>query len=533
MAVKTLLATIVRLIWVTVILVILVAASYESLGRVMLPRLPQYQSQIEDYVSERLGGEVKVGSLAGNWDNFQPIIDLHGVTLVPPESSEPYIIRNVHLQLDVFGSLLAWKPVFSALEIAGIEVTATRNEEGSWSFGGLFAAESNTGSKPLPAKRILDILLSQGHIGLRDSKLELSLGDETQSVHIDNWTFDCVEEFCSSTGQVRFIEEEESQLSISMNLSNFGETEDFKLDAYLELDSMHLEKWVPLLNLDTPIDFRWDRFQLGGKVWLAWDGDGPTDIRGTVSSSELGLTPRGERIDPVQYISSDFVWLRKTGRTDELWSLWLNDFTFRWKEVLFEPAQQRWSMSKQEDERRLHIVADSLDLAFTNNTLLAIEQLPEKIRDVLATLSPRGRLVNAHVTYLLGSADSEDAPPDVQLEAELEDVGVSAWKNVPAGSGIDGYLRVTPTGGVVDFRSTNLEIHFPRLYSQPARFDEAFGVVNWRNKGRGVWLDSGLIRLLGSIGTVQGRFSAATPRDGAESRFEMLLELSNARCVRR
>ena len=181
--------------------------------------------------------------------------------------------------------------------------------------------------------------------------------------------------------------------------------------------------------MDTPINFSWERFQLGGKVWLTWEGDAPTDIRGSLSSSELKLAPGGEQLDPVQYISSDFVWQKNSGRANELWSLWLNDFTFEWKDELFEPAQQRWSMSGEDGVQRLHVVADSLDLAFTNNTLLAIEQLPEKIRAILATLSPRGRLVNAHVTYVLGSADREDAPPDVQLEAELEDLEQSYAPN--------------------------------------------------------------------------------------------------------
>ncbi len=529
MAVKKLLAKIVRIIWVIVILVILVAASYQSLGRVMLPRLPQYQQYIEDYISDRLGSRVGVGSMTGSWDNFQPIIDLYGVTLSPPDFAEPYVVSSIHLQLDVFSSLFAWQPVFTALVIEGVDITATQDEQGGWSFGGLLAQRASSDTDPLLALgRGLDLLLSQGHIVVRKSKLQLAIGDESQTVQIDDWRFDCVEEFCSSVGRIRFEEEQQSQLLISMNLSDFGEGEDFKLEAFLELEPLRLEKWVPLLNLDTPINFSWERFQLGGKVWLTWEGDAATDIRGSLSSSELKLTPGGEQLDPVQYISSDFVWQKNSGRANELWSLWLNDFTFKWKEELFEPAQQRWSMSGEDGVRRLHVVADSLDLAFTNNTLLAIQQLPQKIRSVLATLSPHGRLANAHVTYVLGSADREDAPPDVQLEAELEDVGVSAWRNVPAGNGVDGYIRVTPNGGLVDFRSTGLTMHFPRFYSRPMEFDQATGLVNWRNKGRGVWLESGLISLVGSMGTVEGHFSSATPRDGAEPRFEMLLALRDA-----
>ena len=76
MAAKIFLVLIVKKVWTLAIILLVALAVYVSLGRVMLPRVAQYQSQIQSYLSEKLGAPVSFQQLSGNWQSFEPAVSL-------------------------------------------------------------------------------------------------------------------------------------------------------------------------------------------------------------------------------------------------------------------------------------------------------------------------------------------------------------------------------------------------------------------------------------------------------------------------
>ena len=62
---NSLLKYIVHKIWLITLLALVLVAVYVSLGRVMLPRLHQYQEPIKTYLSEKMGSPVYFEQLQG------------------------------------------------------------------------------------------------------------------------------------------------------------------------------------------------------------------------------------------------------------------------------------------------------------------------------------------------------------------------------------------------------------------------------------------------------------------------------------
>ena len=79
MPVNSLGANIARKIWAALVVALMLLAVYVSVGRIVMPRLGNYQTQIEAALSDRLGMQVAAQSLQGDWQGLQPVASLQQV----------------------------------------------------------------------------------------------------------------------------------------------------------------------------------------------------------------------------------------------------------------------------------------------------------------------------------------------------------------------------------------------------------------------------------------------------------------------
>ena len=85
-----------------------------------------------------------------------------------------------------------------------------------------------------------------------------------------------------------------------------------------------------------------------------------------------------------------------------------------------------------------------------------------------------------------------------------------------------------PDAGTVDFVSSGLQLHFPRIYRQGWQFEQASGEVNWLREGDTLWLKGKKLALTGEVGNITGQFSVLTSKDGIEPRLSLLMGLENS-----
>jgi len=521
-------ASIVRKIWVAFVAALMLLAVYVSVGRIAMPRLGNYQTQIEAVLSERLGIQVTAQSLQGEWQGLQPAASLQRVVLhslastQETSTSKPILeIRQIVMKLDVISSLLAMQPVFSSMELEGMHFDLSQNPQGKWSVTGMPAR--GKGGNPL------NWLLLQKQLLL--SQVELTLHPQntsTKSLSIPEWGLRCGLAACSSQGSVELSGDATAPLKFSLNIYDTPSDADFRLEGYLESPPLPLLEWLPLAGQQDPLFDDVDELTLGGEVWFEWAQQQIVDVRGSLDLPVIDLGNDNEALAAVDFLHTSFAWRRGTTNSDELWALWLSDLTFKWAGHVFEPAQRRVSLVQQEQGQMVRLIADRFELEPISNTMLALDSLPKNLRNVLSSLKPRGQLVNVHFDYQLPKSVKTKTAPDFKLQANLREVAVSAWQHAPSASGVSGYIEVGPTAGLVDFVSNGLKLHFPRVYKQGWQFDQASGEVNWLREENSFWLKGEQLFLLGDLGEITGQFGLLTSTNGIEPRLSLLIGLKDS-----
>jgi len=519
-------AKLVRYLWIILVTGLMLIAAYVSIGRMVMPRLENYQAQIESVLSKRLGMAVSALSWQGGWQGFQPTARLQQVAITPRvengEKAAPVLtIQQIEMQLDVFSSLLSAKPVFSSLLIAGIHFELHQDETGKWRMQDMPSSKGKSKSNPL------QWLLLQEQVLLKNVAFTLHPYQAvSRELQIPEWSLTCGLTVCSSQGSMLLQADANAALEFGINIYEHHGDEDFRLEGYLTTQPFQLMEWLPLVaNLPSEIsDLK--GLMLGGEVWFEWANEQLLDVRGRVDVPEIQLASEHEALTAIDFLHSGFTWQRHTNDADELWALSLSDLTFKWAGKVFEPAQRRVSLLQTEQGRVARLLADRVELQPITNTLLALKSLSPKIRDVLAELRPSGQLRNLHFDYPL---DKTAEIAGFKLQAELNNVTVSAWKGAPMLEAVNGYLEADPFGGRVDFDTQNLALQFPKLFSDTWLFTRARGIVSWQREGNAFWLDGKELLLQGEIGDVTGQFSFVNARNEFEPRLSLLMGLENSR----
>lgn len=517
---------VVHKIWLITVLLLVLLAVYVSLGRMLLPRLNQYQAPIQDYLSQRLGAEVAFNNLRGQWRGFQPQVALDDFSLNFPGGSQTFQFDALTLQLDVWHSLWQRQPVFSHLQFSGIEIALQQQADGRWALGE--AKTEQEQRNPSSINDVLRLLFSQEQIQI--DNLQLSLTGKQgvrRTLRLEKWQLHCIAKRCGIGAEAQLEDEQQAPMLFAFNSLQFPGDPDFQLTGYLKSPPIAIEPWLALLGDDAPLKLRVDRLSWGGEFWLHWADGQLRDVRGQFSIPQMALAPQGQQLPPVEDLGAQF-FLRKEPTVDG-WSLLLKEFQFRWQEEAFISSQQDWRLSKTNEGKMLSLAADVVDLRFFAQTLLAVEQISDKLRKTLDTLKPSGRLANLFLQYRVDAAAPDDELlPRFQLEANLVRVGVAPWKNAPGAQGVDGYLKVTPNAGLVQLNSKDFTLFFPKLYNEKWHYEQADGSVYWQNQGRSFWLQGRDLHLQGATGLIDGRFSLAAPKEGIEPRLDLLIGLRDA-----
>jgi len=512
-----------RYLWASLIAVLVLVATYVSIGRMVMPRLGDYQQSIEATLSERLGMRVSAQSLQGGWQGFQPTIKLTGVSLAPDPGAEQALnpalnIERIEMRLDALASLLSKKVIFSSLVLEGTQLELAQDGHGHWHVEGMPAS----GKKANP----LDWLLLQEQLLVKQLKINLKPNKaEAKALEIPQWVLKCGSQVCSSQGSLRPKGLVNGPLQFAVNSYGRPGNQNFQMRGYFSAPPVQLVDWFFLVNKLPMQAQQIDSLMLGGELWFEWANEQLLDVRGRVELPEVRLGESSGDFAAFESLQSNFFWQRGRPEQGEDWRLSLDEFTFEWGEQRFEPAQRRIVMRQTEQGKVAHVWADRVALQPLTQALMATNSLPEKIRDVLAVLRPSGELQNAHFDYPL---DTGVKIPDFNFRARMANVAAAAWKGTPTLVGVNGYLKVGPGGGEVDFDTENLAMQFPKVFSDIWLFKNARGVVSWRLEDSVFWLNGRNLQLSGPVGDVAGQFSFVSSKGQLEPRLGLLIGLENA-----
>lgn len=146
---------------------LLLAAVLVSAARWWLPHLDTHRAQIEDWLSHALAAPVSVGPLAADWHGWGPALAVSGLRVRDPRSgAEVLAFDHAIVELSPLRSLLALRPVVSALDLRGVNLLLRREADGRL---GLLPASG----EPVPLEELLSAAAALDRVDLRDGQVHI------------------------------------------------------------------------------------------------------------------------------------------------------------------------------------------------------------------------------------------------------------------------------------------------------------------------------------------------------------------------
>lgn len=485
------------------------------LGRQIVPSLDNYQNHIEELLTSRLGVEIRVGKLSGEWQHFSPRIKVASIA-IGQSSESPSItlkngllLENVGLELDLFRSILAGNFIWEELSAGQVSLSLLEDAEGRWSLNGLSAPKPDS-EEDADWQSSLKMLTSSKHIRIEDAQFALQFfsGDEVR--------FEADDLLAENSGDFHRIA---AQLSIdgeafaSALLEGYGDplkAETFEGRGYLRLHHIDF-KGPPGIIFRGMAPTLAERFgaletDVAGEFWLDTLETGKLNILGRLEASDIPLSWAKREVPTVENFSADVTGWLNFGKD---WGFRLQNLHADWADADIQPLNLQFSQKLGDSWGQIKLATDHLNLAILNDVLSRVEILPDQAQDVLQALNPRGLLRNLHM-----AVDLEQDFPLTGLEVLLEDIALDSWRDAPAIDKLSAYLNFKGRGGALVLNtSTDYALHFPGVYDNFMKPGASRGRVDFelQAKNEALTLRSGPIHIDGEAGSIKAAFELYLP----------------------
>ena len=443
------------------------AAMVLALRYVVLPKVGDYQAEIEQAASNAVGQKVKIGKITARWRGLNPDLVLDEVSVLDKQGHPAFSLTQVESVLS-WQTLWRWRPTLGLLAIEGPVLHVRRAPDGRITVAGL---EAEGESDPAFAEWVLE----QPRIKVRDATIVWN--DQLRQAApliLEDLQFSL-----ENRGRLhRFGLSAAPPSDLSSRIEIRGELKGEVNDAiealsgqvFLEVDYADLAAWKQWV--DYPLHLPQGRGAL--RVWGTLDrGDGRLtadvaleDLRVRFGKKlpELALSSLRGRLEAGNKGGQREVVAHKIElQTMDGIRVAPSDFRLAW-----QPAGDgRHSGSAS---------ASFLDLAILGR-LAAYLPLDGDSRRVLAQYSPQGQIAELRASWTLAGEKLEK----YALKAGFSDLGVTAAGYFPGAKGLAGLLDVNEKAGELLLDAGKSGISLPAVFPVPdIDFDQLKARVTWK-----------------------------------------------------
>lgn len=490
--------------------VLVLAALYVSLGRELVPLVAEYRLELEDRATEQLGVPVRIGSLKGHWRGFAPVLVARDVRL--GDEGAGLSLERVQLLPDVSGSLLARQPRIAHLQIDGLQLNVQQNTEGGWQLQGLPQRDG----PELNVERLLKQLQVVHRISLLDSRVVVQpLNQEPLLLSYVNLSLRYGSNSQRLDGRLLLPDGQPVALSLRtrMQPKTWREAES---QLYLSLPQSDWASWLPKTLLG---DWQLQRLQAGGELWL--EGRGLALHKGALrlhAPAVVGGQARHEAVTLKDLAFNAFFAQDEQGVRAQIDSLAMSHGEQRIGELHLNLKQNNVG----EADERWALTADRLDLAAWAPLVQALAPMPDKAREVLVALAPVGAVNNLLLDYY----PQREGAERLQFAANLDKVGIQAYRGAPAAENVSGSASGDMFKGELRLNTEDFALHLDQLFPKPWRYRHAQARLSWDWSETDLTLYSPYMRVDGEEGQVAGDMLIRLLRDPeAESYMDLRVGL--------
>lgn len=457
--------------WIVVSLLLLVA-TYLSLGRLLMPVLDTQRDWLQAQLETSLGVEIQVGELAGDWFAFSPILRLNDIDIIQSRNSPvSHSLRQLDVFPDIPRSLLRRQLVIDRIVIDGLSLLLEEDASGRWNLSGFTAGDSSN------MEQMLELLFNTSRLQLTESRL-LMQPFETASFSINNIYLDIENVLNEHQLQLQFrLNEQASPVQMAMMLEGDPMAQ-FSARAFMDFEELDI---LPLINEGTLSEALVSRFDSSGQMWLDFDEQGPAQAQVLIHDFNLNAEFPGnqQRLE----ISTGSVELSAHHAGENSWEFWAQNLQFDLFNRPWESGDFFLTLDSNEQTTAMDLQSEFVDLAIITD-MLEVLNLPDRARQALDDLNPQGQLRNLR----LQTDFSGNYPGGFRLSGNLENASVAAWTQAPAGAGINAYVEADSSSGLVELDSSDFTIQLPRIFENSWHYNAINGRVYWL-------LDNGDVRV--------------------------------------
>ncbi len=453
--------------WVLFSAWLIFAAMVLTLRYVVLPKVADYQAEIELAATNAIGQPVKIGKISARWHGLNPDLVLEAVDVLDKQGRPAFSLRQVEAVLS-WQSLARWRPTLSLLAIEGPVLHVRRSSNGLISVAGL---ETEGESDPAFAEWVLE----QPRIKVRDATIVWN--DQLRKAPpliLEDLQFSLE----NRGRRHRFGLSAEPPSALASRVEIRGELhgelndpiEQLAGQVFFEMDYADLAGWKQWV--DYPIHLPQGRGAL--RVWADL-AKGDAKLTADVALEDL-LIRFGKNL-PELALSSLRGRLEAGNKGDQ------RDVVAHKIELLtldgirVAPSDFRVGWQQLNDGRHTGSASASfLDLGILAR-LAAYLPLDERSRQLLAQYHPQGRIAELRTSWTMAG----DGLERYALKARFSDFGIRAAGYFPGAKGLTGQVDVNEKFGELVIDAGKSEISVPAVLPEPnIDFDQLKARVNWK-----------------------------------------------------
>jgi len=255
--------------------------------RVALPRLNQYQSEIETWVSQSTGITFQISDVQGYWRNTHPFVSLQGLQAVLPDREKTIIaLDEVEIEIDLIQTLLHLTPTVSTLRIDGLNLDISQiqwlPEQGDSSK----PAEKSLTNSPDVLLDVQQVLLHQlTNFKLKNSQVSYqTFTGDVKVIDIESLNWRNENNRHRGNGVVSIAGTNINSLSVQADFANTDDLSKLTGEFFVAADSLQVTPWLTRYLKD---EIGIEKGTVSFNSWLSFEEGEPVDAYVEVLPSEL------------------------------------------------------------------------------------------------------------------------------------------------------------------------------------------------------------------------------------------------------
>jgi uncharacterized protein (TIGR02099 family) len=478
------------LVYSIVILVIL-AATLVSASRMLTPYLNEHRHDFEKWATEQLHAPITIDAVHITWYYYRPVLTFEKVAILNKETQQPdFNIQQIKVNLQILPSLLHWKPIPQYIKLFGASIILREQTAGQMSIEGtgrLAVIDSITGNKVKP-NAILSWILSQPHLVLDDINVRyIPLNESEKSITLDQLSLTNSESMHELSGNA--VLNQDIPMNIELHLQVIGNVTDLPhvtVHAYFYLEGFSLPQWFK--------QHEWQHFQLrqglgSAKVWIDWNQDVLQNVSTELQIYDLEIDSQAtQKIINIPRLNGKFGWKR-----DGIKQL------FYGEDILIDFPEHFWPTTgflvalSPAPNGTLGIQSlrvDYLDLADSLEFAIKCGFIPEKIKQQLNQLGPKGQInsLNVDFTEPMTQLVNNDVLLNHSISFGFSNLSFHVMQPLPSIEHLTGHFDWDGEKGNLKLNSQNTIIDLNTLFAEPLIFDQVKADLNIQRDTTGNWM---------------------------------------------